>query len=68
MKIPADKLIKKLIEGKVIAKVTTPTTWVSPGHFVPKPNGDVRLITDFRRLNRLNKRPIKPFKSALDLV
>ena len=43
-----------------------PTEWVSPGMFIPKPgnSGDVRLVTDFSRLNKEILRPVHRFPLA----
>ena len=64
----ADELINQLLEQGVISRVETPTEWVSPAHFVPKPNGKVRLVTDYQQLNRYVDRPVQPFPSALDMI
>ena len=64
----ADKLVKELLEAGVLLPVSEPTAWVSPGHFVPKPDGRVRLVTDYTALNRFVQRPIHPFPSAKDLM
>jgi len=42
--------------------------WVSPAFFVPKPNGKVRLVTDFTHLNKFIKRPVHPFPSAGQII
>ena len=68
MKVEADKLIKELLISGVIVKVDGPTDWISPGHFVPKPDGRVRLVTDYTRLNLMVKRPVHPFPSSIDLM
>ena len=64
----ADDLIEELLRAGVIVPVTEPTEWVSPGHFVAKPDGRVRLVTDYTALNNHVKRPIHPFPSAKDLM
>ena len=64
----ADELINQLLEQGVISRVETPTEWVSPAHFVPKPNGKVRLVTDYQQLNKYVDRPVQPFPSALDMI
>ena len=35
---------------------------------MPKPDGRVRLVTDFTHLNRYVKRPVHPFQSARDIL
>jgi hypothetical protein len=64
----ADKVINELLAKKVLAKVDKPTDWVSPGQFVPKPNGTVRLVTDYTKLNTFVKRPVHPFPSSVDII
>jgi hypothetical protein len=52
-------------------KVDKPTAWTSPGFFVPKLNGGVRLVTDYagpRGLNSQILRPTHPFPAAHDIV
>jgi hypothetical protein len=41
------KLEQELEAAGIIQKVDKPTAWTSPGFFVPKPNGGVRLVTDY---------------------
>ena len=66
----ADKLIKSLLASGVIVKVPTneKVEWCSPGFFVPKPNGKVRLVTDYRRINEHIDRPVHPFPSCRDII
>ena len=44
------------------------TEWCSPGFFVPKPNGKVRLVVDYRVINKFIDRPVHPFPSPRDVV
>ena len=60
-------MIDDLLESGVLEKVTNPTEWCSPAHFVPKSNGKLRLVTDYTRLNKWVKRPIHPFPTATDI-
>ncbi|KAG1696506.1 Transposon Ty3-G Gag-Pol polyprotein [Nymphon striatum] len=64
----ADECIKKLLCLGIIKRVETPTDWVSAGHFVPKPNGTVRLVTDYTNLNEFVRRPIHPFPTGLNII
>ena len=66
----ADKLIADLLSKGVIEKVPVNENveWCSPGFFVPKPNGKVRLVTDFRQLNKFIDRPVHPFPSCRDII
>jgi hypothetical protein len=43
----ATKLEQELEAAEIIQKGDKPTAWTSPGFFVPKPNGGVRLVTDY---------------------
>ena len=66
----ADKLIADLLSKGVIEKVPVNENieWCSPGFFVPKPNGKVRLVTDYRQLNKFIDRPVHPFPSCRDII
>ena len=58
----AEKMIQTFLADGVIEEVHDDTTdWVSPAFFVPKPNGKLRLITDFSHLYKFIKRPVHPF-------
>ena len=48
--------IKRMEACGVIEKITEPTEWCAPIVPVMKPNGSVRLCTDFKRLNAAVKR------------
>ena len=64
LRVPAATLIQRLVNQDIITPVTEPTDWISPGHFVPKPDGGVRLVTDYTQLNEYVKRPVHPFPST----
>ena len=66
----ADKLIKDLLARGVIEKVPANENveWCSPGFFVPKSNGKVRLVTDYRQINKFIDRPVHPFPSCRDII
>ena len=64
----ADKHVSHLINKRVITKVSEPTDWCSHAFFVPKANGDVRLVTDFSPLNKYIERPTHPFPSTKDIL
>jgi hypothetical protein len=67
----ATKLEQELEAAGIIQKVDKPTAWTSPGFFVPKPNGGVRLVMDYagpQGLNRQILRPTHPFPTAHDIV
>ena len=60
MKKEADAQIRKMLKNKVITSVDHTMDWVSPGFFVEKPNGGVRLVTE---LNTHINRPVYPFRA-----
>lgn len=64
----ANKVVDELIRNGILKQVDVPTEWISPGHFVPKPKGGVRLVTDYTHLNQFVMRPIHPFPSSLDIL
>ncbi|XP_064463440.1 uncharacterized protein K02A2.6-like [Ornithodoros turicata] len=49
--------LERMERDGVIARVTEPTDWCSPLIIVPKPNGDIRVCLDPRKLNEAIKRP-----------
>ena len=68
MKKEADAQIRKMLKNKVIAPVDHATDWISPGFFVQKPNGGVRLVTDFTNLNTHVNRPVYPFPCTREIL
>ena len=66
----AEKTLQWFIDSGVIERV--PTTeqveWCSPGFFVPKPGGKVRLVVDYRGINKHIERPVHPFPSPRDIL
>ena len=64
----AEKIVKKLIDGKVIAPQDEPTEWCAPGFFVAKKNGDIRLVIDYTKLNKHVWRPIHTFSSTQEIL
>ncbi len=65
---PAQDLLDRLLADGIIVRVDEPTEWISPAHFVPKPDGSARLVTDFTDLNKLVLRPVHPFPSTRDII
>ena len=66
----ADKTLNWFIKSGVIEKVPTneTTEWCSPGFFVAKPDGKVRLVVDYRQINKFIDRPVHPFPSPRDIL
>lgn len=53
--------ISRLIEERIIKKCDKPTTFASPAFPIVKKNGDIRLVVDYRELNRNTIRDTFPF-------
>ena len=64
-KEPAEKLIKKLMDAKIIRHSNSP--YHSPAFLIKKPNGTWRLVCDFRMVNKHVIRSQNPLPS-LDSV
>lgn len=66
----ADADLKWFLKSHVLEPVPSSeaTEWCSPGFYVPKPNGKVRLVVDYKQLNRFIDRPTHPFPSPRDIV
>ena len=66
----AAELIDQLVESGVIERVPAneTTEWCSPAFFRPKPNGSVRMVTDFRVINQFIERPTHLFPSCKDII
>ena len=66
----AAKDLQWFLKSGVIVRVpdNERTEWCSPGFFVPKPNGKVRLVVDYRAINLFIERPVHPFPSPRDVV
>ena len=64
----AYKLVKDLEKAGIIKPVNYVTEWVSPSMFVQKPNGGVRMVTDYTAVNKHIERPIHPFMSASETI
>ena len=65
----ADKTVDDLVRLKFIVEENEPQDWCAFGFFVPKPNGeDVRMVTDYSKINRFVMRPVHPFPFVADIV
>ena len=62
------KEIKRLVAAGILETVTDPTEWISAAMFIAKPDGSIRLVTDFTGLNKYVKRPVHPFPTATDII
>ena len=66
----AKELIQRLLDSGIIVKVPANENveWCSPGFFVPRQGGKVRLVTDYRQINQFIDRPVHPFPSCKDII
>ena len=60
----AEKYISDLLKSGVIEECKKPTDWTAPSMFIRKASGGVRLVTDFRQLNKSVQRIGWPFPSS----
>ena len=52
------KKIKEMVEGGII--FPSKSAWAAPVLCVPKPNGDVRVVIDYRKINSITKKDKYP--------
>ena len=64
-----DKIVRNLLKHDVIERVDYPTLWCSRAFFVAKPGGSrgLRLVTDYRTLNKNISRAHHFFPSISDI-
>ena len=63
----ANEELSKMIKAGFLEPVEKATTWCSRGFFVSKPGSNnlkARLVSDFRNLNRVLRRPGYPFDGS----
>ena len=66
---PWEKEIRDAIEGDILRPVNYPTEWSSKAFAVPKQDSTkVRIVADFRKLNKALKRPHWPTESSNQLL
>ena len=63
----AKREIQSLIDQGIIIKQDDVTEWISPSYFIVKDTGRLRLVTNFRQLNKYVERPVHPFPSASEI-
>ena len=62
-------MIQDLLRQGIIAKVDQPTEFCARARFLLKDNNrELRLITDFRGINKMLLRPVYPFESTKDIL
>lgn len=66
----AEKTMEWFVKSGVVQKVEGNefSEWCSPAFFVKKPNGKVRLVVDYREINKYIQRPVHPFPSPRDII
>ena len=65
----ADRTVDDLESPKGIVAENDPQDWFVLGFFVPKPDGvNVRMVTDYSKINKFVKRPVHPFPFSSLLV
>lgn len=62
------KKIQELVDKDIIEPVEKPTPWVSPLVIVPKPNNDIRLCVDLRRVNEAVLRERHPIPTVDEIL
>jgi hypothetical protein len=62
------KLNSELEVTKIMVWEPDQTSWCLPAHYVPKPNGKVLLLIDYRQLNKVTSLLVHPFSSVPDLM
>ena len=62
-------LIQKHIAEGIITPVDRPTKFCARAMFMPKADGvSLRMVTDFRGLNKIIQRPVWPFNSTENII
>jgi hypothetical protein len=62
------KEVDRLVELGVLKKCTDGSEWGFPTFIIPKKNGTVRFVSDFRRLNSMLKRKPYPIPNIQDTL
>ena len=66
---PYEQEIRDAVAGEVLVPCDKPTKWSSKAFAVPKGTpGKVRIVADFRNLNKALKRPVWPTESSGQLL
>ena len=66
LKDKAEQEVKRLMDLRIIEPSSS--TWHSPSFVMLKPDGSIRLLTDFRELNSKIQRTYAPVPALQDLV
>ena len=64
----AERIVRKLLDGRVIMPQDDPTEWCALGFFIAKKNGDLCLVIDYTHLNKYVRRPIHTFPSTQEIL
>ena len=68
LKPELQKKIDELEQKEALAKVTTPTDWISSMVAVRKPSGKLRICLDLQDLNRALKQPHYPMPTVEEIL
>ena len=62
----ARRMVEKKIKAGILEEVSWPTKWCSRSFFIEKPGapGKLCMVTDFKEVNKVLRRPGWPFPSA----
>ena len=69
LRVPWEKELKDALDEKILVPNTSPSIWSSKAFPVPKSDpSKVRIVADFRMLNKALKRPHWPTESSGQLL
>ena len=71
MRNAVDHKLQRLADLDIVEDADNPTSWVSPRVAVPKPNGDIRVCVDMRRVNEAvvhERHPIPTLEETLQAM
>ena len=62
----ARRMVEKKVKAGILEEVSWPTKWCSRSFFIEKPEapGKLCMVTDFKEVNKVLRRPGWPFPSA----
>ena len=60
--------LEQMLANGIIEQVSEPTDWCAPMVPVPKPNGNVRICVDYKKLNESVKRKLFMLPSLDDIA